>query len=134
MSGANPTLAATGSLSSWTGNSCPTSGDAGGTGVKHPYPPIAVLKSLAAARSLPGLEHPRHGAALSGGDAQAVLRLDVDLGLDVPGTVRRGEPPGSVLVRLDLVVVGVHGPQLGHVDGERLALGRRPVARPHLPG
>src|SRR5580692_10005670 len=93
--------------------------------------PLATARQ---AVSLPGLEHPDHGAALSGGDAQAVLRLDVDLGIDVPGPVRRGEPLGSVLIRLDLVVVGVDGPNLGHVDGERLALGRRPVARPRRPG
>src|SRR3984957_19894046 len=37
--------------------------------------------------SLPGLKNPRHGAALTGGDAEVGLHLDVDLGLDVPGAV-----------------------------------------------
>jgi hypothetical protein len=38
MSGANPTLAATASLSSWTGNSCPTSGDAADAPARVPVP------------------------------------------------------------------------------------------------
>ena len=69
----------------------------------------------------PVLSAPRHGAALSRGGAKAVLRLDVDLGLDVPGTVRRGEPLGSVLVRLDLGV-------------EQRHLAADPIATLELPG